>query len=174
MRLSTLLASVPAERLLSPPEGDPVVRGVVYDSRAVASGDLFVALRGANFDGHAYLRQALELGAVALMVEELPKDLEVGDRSVVVVDDSRRALAPVDLAIANWRGYGSIERDGVLYGQKAHSLRELFDLPSRTAVPFELALAIHEDEKPDIEALDQSNWNKRLKSMFTKPMVTHQ
>jgi len=95
MRLSTLLASVPAERLLQPPEGDPVVRGVVYDSRAVAAGDLFVALRGANFDGHAYLRQALELGAVALMVEELPEELEVGDRSVVVVDDCRRALAPV-------------------------------------------------------------------------------
>jgi hypothetical protein len=34
--------------------------------------------------------------------------------------------------VGNWRGYRSIERDGVLYGQKAHSVRRLIDLPSRT------------------------------------------
>jgi len=95
MRLSTLLAALPSKLLQSRPDADPVIRGVVYDSRAVASGDLFVALRGANFDGHAYLEQALDLGAVALLVEERPEGLDTRGLPVAVVDDCRRALGPV-------------------------------------------------------------------------------
>jgi hypothetical protein len=60
--------------------------------------------------------------------------------------------------IANWRGYGSIEYEGVLYGQKAHSLRQLFDLPSRTSEHFLLALSIHPGETKDLAALDENGW----------------
>lgn len=60
--------------------------------------------------------------------------------------------------IANWRGYGSIEHDGVLYGQKAHSLRRLFDLPGRTREPLLLALAIHPNETRDVAALAEHGW----------------
>ena len=60
--------------------------------------------------------------------------------------------------VANWRGYGSIEYDGVHYGQKAHSLRRLIELPSRTDESFELALGIHPDEKADLAALAQHRW----------------
>jgi hypothetical protein len=67
----------------------------------------------------------------------------------------RRALTTV----ANWRGYGSVERDGVLWGQKAHSLREFFELPGRTDVRFELALAIHEGETRDLKALRRNGWS---------------
>ncbi|MDQ4134526.1 MAG: hypothetical protein M3179_15295, partial [Actinomycetota bacterium] len=38
--------------------------------------------------------------------------------------------------VANWRGYGSIHHDGTHYGQKAHSLRPLMDLPTRSNEPF--------------------------------------
>jgi hypothetical protein len=61
--------------------------------------------------------------------------------------------------VGNWRGYGSIEHEGVLYGQKAHSLRRFFDLPSRTGERFEVALAIHPDETRDLEALSQNRWD---------------
>jgi UDP-N-acetylmuramoyl-L-alanyl-D-glutamate--2,6-diaminopimelate ligase len=62
----------------------------------VAPGDAFFALRGAQVDGHAFLGQALELGASALFVEEIPTDLALGGRAAaVVVRDTRRALAPV-------------------------------------------------------------------------------
>jgi len=61
--------------------------------------------------------------------------------------------------IANWRGYGSVEHDGVFYGQKAHSLRPLIDLPTRTPERFELALAIHPDETNDLAALAANKWN---------------
>jgi hypothetical protein len=60
--------------------------------------------------------------------------------------------------VANWRGYGSIHHQGVLYGQKAHSLRGLMSLPTRTAERFLLALAIHPDERDDLEALASNGW----------------
>jgi hypothetical protein len=60
--------------------------------------------------------------------------------------------------VANWRGYGSITRDGIHYGQKAHALRELMGLPRRTTEPFVLALAIDPAERRDLEALDANGW----------------
>jgi UDP-N-acetylmuramyl-tripeptide synthetase len=100
MRLSELVAALPAD--LSPiavgrgsPDEDPVIRGLSYDSRAVAAGELFFALRGALADGHDYLEQALDLGAAALLVEEIPAGLDLRGRPAVAVRDSRRALAPI-------------------------------------------------------------------------------
>src|SRR5207248_2819585 len=45
--------------------------------------------------------------------------------------------------VANWRAYGSVHHDGALYGQKAHSLRALIDLPDHTSETLLLALDIH-------------------------------
>jgi UDP-N-acetylmuramoyl-L-alanyl-D-glutamate--2,6-diaminopimelate ligase len=99
MRLSELLSALPPG--LAPldrragDDPDPVIRGLAYDSRAVAAGDWFFALRGADTDGHRYLAQALDLGAVALAVEEIPPGFDPRGRAVVVLPDTRRALAPV-------------------------------------------------------------------------------
>ena len=60
--------------------------------------------------------------------------------------------------VANWRGYGSITFNGVLYGQKAHSFRQFLDLPSLAGGRFELAMSIHPDERKDLCALRQSGW----------------
>ena len=60
--------------------------------------------------------------------------------------------------VGNWRGYGSIEHEGRHYGQKAHSLRNFFELPKLTTEKFMLALAIHPDEKRDVQALRENNW----------------
>lgn len=62
--------------------------------------------------------------------------------------------------VANWRGYGSVEHGGVFYGQKAHSLRPFFSLPQHCGENFTLALAIHEDERADLEKLDEHGWNR--------------
>src|SRR6478752_3575811 len=43
---------------------------VSTDSRTLQAGDLFVPLRGDNFDGHKFIQQAAERGAVGAMVEE--------------------------------------------------------------------------------------------------------
>ena len=60
--------------------------------------------------------------------------------------------------IANWRGYGSVEFEGVFYGQKAHSLRPLMNLPTLTDEKFMPALTIHPDESKDLAALKENNW----------------
>lgn len=60
--------------------------------------------------------------------------------------------------IGNWRGYGSIEHQGELYGQKAHSLRQLWALPQLVREKFLLAIAIHSDEAGDLQALSQHGW----------------
>ena len=99
MRFSQLLDALPAR--MSPSRidvgADPVIRGVTYDSRSVSPGDLFVAVRGEQHDGHAYLSEAISLGAIALLVETLPGDLPEG-MSSAVVPDARRALAPLGAA----------------------------------------------------------------------------
>jgi UDP-N-acetylmuramoyl-L-alanyl-D-glutamate--2,6-diaminopimelate ligase len=71
-----------------------IVRGLGYDSRTVAPGDLFVALTGENHDGHDYVADAARLGAVALLVERVPDDAP-DDLVIVRVGDTRRALAPL-------------------------------------------------------------------------------
>ena len=68
--------------------------GVTTDSRRVATGNLFVALRGANFNGNLYAVKALEAGAAyAIVDEEQQSDLpaEILQR-IVVVEDSLLAL----------------------------------------------------------------------------------
>ena len=100
MKLSSLIDALPDD--LAPLEwlresgtDDPTIRGVRYDSRQVAPGDLFVALRGANSDGHDFLERAVALGAAALLVEEAPSDAVQRKVPAVRVPDARRALAPV-------------------------------------------------------------------------------
>ena len=60
--------------------------------------------------------------------------------------------------VGNWRAYGSIEHGDVRYGQKAHSVRELFVLPTLTGERIAPALSIHPDERPDLEALAATGW----------------
>jgi UDP-N-acetylmuramoyl-tripeptide--D-alanyl-D-alanine ligase len=76
---------------------------VSTDSRSLASGDLFVALRGDNFDGHRFVAQAAAAGAVAAMVDHegvANRDSFGKDFPVVIVNDTLRALAALAQA---WR-----------------------------------------------------------------------
>ena len=79
--------------------GDARFEGVSTDTRSVRAGELFFALRGERFDGHAFLERAQAAGAVAGVV-----DSRYNGRfpfPVAIVDDTRRALG--DLA-RHWRG----------------------------------------------------------------------
>ncbi|HEX6460200.1 MAG TPA: hypothetical protein VF032_14870 [Thermoleophilaceae bacterium] len=60
--------------------------------------------------------------------------------------------------VGHWRSYGAIWHEGVQYGQKAHSLRPLMELPRRAPSRFELAVAIHPDEASDLAALEENGW----------------
>jgi hypothetical protein len=61
--------------------------------------------------------------------------------------------------VANWRGYGSIEHDGVFYGQKVHSWRRFFPLPTLCRERFAPALAIHPEEREDLATLRANGWH---------------
>jgi hypothetical protein len=60
--------------------------------------------------------------------------------------------------VANWRSYGTVEHDGRSFGQKAHFVRSIVDLPRRTNDRFLLALAIDPAETSDLEALLTNGW----------------
>jgi UDP-N-acetylmuramoyl-L-alanyl-D-glutamate--2,6-diaminopimelate ligase len=75
---------------------------VVCDSREVRPGDLFVAIPGVAVDGHRFVPQALEAGAVACVVERMLPALE--DAPTVVVPDAREALAYLHAAYNGFPG----------------------------------------------------------------------
>ena len=72
---------------------DREISHVAFDSRKIDNGGLFVAVSGFATDGHLYIKQAIEKGAVAIVVE---KDVQVeGDVTVMKVPNGRIALAHV-------------------------------------------------------------------------------
>src|SRR5262245_47791694 len=72
---------------------DSSVTRVSTDSRAVRTGDLFVALAGENFDGHKFLADAAGKGPAGVMVKRRKRVPELPAAcAVIVVDDTRKAL----------------------------------------------------------------------------------
>jgi len=68
---------------------DPAIEGIAIDSRAVKPGYLFVAMKGASFDGHDFIAKALEKGAVAIVGE---RDLSGLPVPYVRIEDTRQSL----------------------------------------------------------------------------------
>ena len=72
--------------------------GVSIDSRTVKPGDVFVALKGPNFDGHAYVLAALKNGAAAAIVQSDIKDSGDYHNRLVMVKDTFAALENLGIA----------------------------------------------------------------------------
>lgn len=75
------------------------IKGIQYDSRLIQQGDLFVAIKGYQVDGHDYIEKAIALGAVAIVCSDLGKIAHVMEKHPAVqwvfVEDTRNALAYV-------------------------------------------------------------------------------
>jgi UDP-N-acetylmuramoyl-tripeptide--D-alanyl-D-alanine ligase len=71
--------------------------GVSIDSRAIAAGDLFVAIKGERVDGHDYVAGAFAGGAVAAIVDHVPAGLPE-DKPLLVVPDTLKALGALGQA----------------------------------------------------------------------------
>lgn len=106
--------------------------GISDDSRHVASGHLFIAVRGSVRDGHDFLQRAAELGASAAMVEDSSRT----QLAALVVRDGRKAAA-----IAAGAAYGDPSRELRMIGitgtngksTTAGILRHLLDHPGSRA-----------------------------------------
>ncbi len=97
---------------------DVVIGQVSTDTRALRPGDLFIALKGARFDGHDYIDAARDSGAGAAMVS---RDIAAA-LPVVQVDDTRRGLARL---AGDWRGRFSIPLVGVTGSNGKTTVKEM-------------------------------------------------
>lgn len=93
--------------------GDFIVEGVAFDSREVGPGDLFVALKGTEADGHDYVARAFAAGAAGAVVDR-PVDgphVQVADTTDALVSLASRARARTDARIVGVTG--SVGKTGV-------------------------------------------------------------
>ena len=75
---------------------DQEVKNVIYDSRKVEEGSLFICIRGAVVDGHKFVPDVIAKGAKVLVVEEAVEAPE--DVTVILVKDTRYAMAFISAA----------------------------------------------------------------------------
>ncbi len=68
------------------------IRSIGYDSRKIGDGALFMAIRGHNSDGNAFIPNAAEKGAVAVLTDK-PEAAPSANVTVVLVPDARKAMA---------------------------------------------------------------------------------
>jgi len=92
MKLSELLKTIKPLSIEGSAEVE--ITGVDIDSRRIAPGHLFVAIKGTQTDGHAYIAKATELGAAAVLCEELPAEVKEGV-TYVTVESTESAVGPV-------------------------------------------------------------------------------
>ena len=96
--LQELQAALPAAKLTGDAGVNTRITGLTTDSRKVGAGDLFVALRGENFDAHDFLPQVAAAGAAAVIAEHLPADFNL---PALQVADSKLALVKVGAFLAS-------------------------------------------------------------------------
>src|SRR5215213_3245477 len=119
MLLDQILTGLSATQIDGPT--DIEITSIAYDSRVVQPGSLFIAFNGFHTDGRAFIPQALARGAVAVVVQPQEGDggwgMGVGDYpgsqppspiphppSIVAVENTRTALAPIAAAFYNHPG----------------------------------------------------------------------
>lgn len=96
--LSDLLKEVSYECICGKPEQS--VTEVVYDSRKVQKGCMFICITGANVDGHDFAQEVVDKGADVLLVEREPKLSEEKKKNLTIikVEDTRYAMAHIAAA----------------------------------------------------------------------------
>ncbi len=92
MKLSDLLKGIKTLEVVG--STDVEITGVNIDSRKIADGHLFVAMKGTQVDGHKFIPKAEELGAVAVLLEDMPEEQKEGV-TYVKVASTEDAVGPV-------------------------------------------------------------------------------
>ena len=90
MRLESIIKDSGVIEIMGNP--DIEIRSISNDSRKIGPGDLFIAVKGHDIDGHAFIGKAIEAGAAAIVCEEYSQVEESGP-VFIKVSSSRHALA---------------------------------------------------------------------------------
>ncbi len=106
---------------------DTSFTGVSTDSRNIQPGELFVALRGEKFDGHAYVAACLQQGAAAAMVD---RSAELPAAPLLVVDDTRQGLGQL---AAYWRSQFDIPLAAITGSNGKTTVKEMLASILRSA-----------------------------------------
>ena len=93
-RLHDLLDDVRAKEIIG---GNPTIAALEYDSRRIESGSCFFAVAGTASDGHSYIPAAIERGAVAVVCQQLPAEINEAV-AYIVVEDTNIAMAAMAAA----------------------------------------------------------------------------
>ena len=99
MLLADIIKGIRVEETVGELQRD--IKAVHIDSRRIAEGHLFVAMRGTVVDGHKYIQGAIDKGAVAIVCEQLPEVLEPGI-TYVRVASSEEAVGPMATAFNDY------------------------------------------------------------------------
>lgn len=95
--ITALLADVEVRRVVGNTEGEVVA--MTFDSRSVAEGDVFFAIKGEKVDGHNYIAGAVERGARMVVCEQIPEQTAEG---VCYVEVANTNIAMGRMASAYW------------------------------------------------------------------------
>ena len=90
MELKRLIEGVEIRKITG--DTSKEIKGIAYHSKQVEKDFLFIAIRGMEADGHRFVQEAIERGAEAVVLEE---EQEVSNRTMIVVPNSRHALAEI-------------------------------------------------------------------------------
>ena len=92
MKLTELICNLDYESIRSGKDAD--IKDIQFDSRKVADGSVFVAIKGTASDGHDYIGAAVKSGAVAVVYDDASRGGEIdGSVTAILVKDSSIALA---------------------------------------------------------------------------------
>jgi len=95
MKLEEILNGINIAEILG--ETSKEISGIHIDSRKVESGHMFVAIKGTQTDGHAYIGKAIEKGASTILCENLPEDIDK-NITYIKVSDTEDAIGKLATA----------------------------------------------------------------------------
>ncbi|MDE6151449.1 MAG: UDP-N-acetylmuramoyl-L-alanyl-D-glutamate--2,6-diaminopimelate ligase [Prevotella sp.] len=91
MKLSDIIKRVSVLKTVGDTDKD--IKGIEIDSRQIRPGYIFVAMKGTQVDGHRFIPKAVELGAVAVICEDMPLDIDE-NVTYIQVESCEMAVGP--------------------------------------------------------------------------------
>lgn len=87
--IQELISNIPQTNILG--DANLVIKKLCFDSRHIGGSTLFFAIKGTSVDGHSYIQDVIEKGAIAIVCEVLPSELN-SKVTYISVENSTAAM----------------------------------------------------------------------------------